>query len=135
MDDLVRMRFDQAVARVIAALPDRERRLIEHELAVILEDRPSETMLIDLGMDPADPASEELLGLFTGAMRTEASIEESGPPSVIHLFRHGLTEVARDEHGNIREDVLNEEIRITLLHELGHYYGLEEDDLEGLGYG
>ena len=78
--------------------------------------------------------AETLCGLHTGTMLTERSIEHSGDlPTDIHLFRDGIVEAAGGwEQGRER---VAQEIRITLLHEIGHHYGLEEDDLDRLGFG
>jgi predicted Zn-dependent protease with MMP-like domain len=60
---------------------------------------------------------------------------------VVHIFREGIIDMAggweegEDEHGAYGgEERIREEIRITILHELGHHFGLDEDDLERLGY-
>ena len=54
---------------------------------------------------------------------------------MIHLFRRGLLGISTDEAGRIDHETLEREIRITILHELGHHFGLEEQDLDDLGYG
>jgi predicted Zn-dependent protease with MMP-like domain len=63
---------------------------------------------------------------------TERSVED--PPDLpgIHIFRRGIIGLAADIGG---ADELERQVRITLLHELGHHFGLDEDDLEDLGYG
>ena len=61
----------------------------------------------------------------------------------IHIFREGIVNLAtEDEEGRAlgwkaehAEESIYEEIRITILHEIGHHFGLDEDDLEELGYG
>jgi len=103
---------------------------------VVVLDRPTSAMLRDLGLPP-DQWEEEvatLCGLHTGTMLTERSIEHSGElPTDIHLFREGIVGAAGGwEQGRER---IAHEIRITLLHEIGHHFGLDEDDLERLGYG
>ncbi|MHC4429586.1 MAG: metallopeptidase family protein, partial [Planctomycetota bacterium] len=63
-------------------------------------------------------------------------------PETIHLFREGIIDHAggwerwTDEDGEPLggEEAVIREIRITLLHEIGHHFGLDEDDLEALGY-
>jgi len=131
------LRFvDEAVAREIAALPAHLRRLID-EIPIVLLDEPTPEMLRDLGIDPADTdAREEICGLHTGVPLTEESVEYSGDlPTTIHLFRRGLVNMALDERGRLDRETLDEEVRITILHELGHHFGLEEGDLDDLGYG
>ncbi|MEM1072178.1 MAG: metallopeptidase family protein [Planctomycetota bacterium] len=125
--------FDRRVEDAISGLPVHLQRLIESELPVIVLDRPTPMMCRDLGIDPDE--GDEMLGLHTGVMETERSVEQTELPTVIHLFRIGLREHCRDEAGRIDPAMLDEEIRTTMLHELGHHFGLEEDDLDQLGYG
>jgi predicted Zn-dependent protease with MMP-like domain len=131
-----RRMFDRAVESVIAGLPIQIRRLIE-QIAVIVEDRPGPDILADLGIDPSDTeAAEEIMGLHTGTPLTEAGIDDwPSAPTVIHLFRDGIIGSVRDESGRIDPQALEAEIRTTLLHEVGHHFGLDEDDLDELGYG
>lgn len=127
---------DEAVAREIAALPEHLRSLID-EIPIVILDEPTAEMLRDLGIGPADEdAREEICGLHTGIPMTEESVEYSGDlPTTIHLFRRGLANMALDEQGRLDHETLDEEVRITILHELGHHFGLEEGDLDDLGYG
>jgi predicted Zn-dependent protease with MMP-like domain len=90
---------------------------------ILIDDLPSEGLVAD-GIDP------RLLGLFQG---TPMAFADSGvdtlAPTVtnILLFRRNLERIATDL------DQLADEVRITVLHETAHYFGLEEDDLERLG--
>jgi predicted Zn-dependent protease with MMP-like domain len=90
---------------------------------VLVADRPSEDDVRD-GLDP------RTLGLFTGLPMPDQSFM-GGPPhtGVIHLFRRNLEVDAESK------DDLAEEIRITVVHETAHYFGLTDDDLERLGLG
>jgi predicted Zn-dependent protease with MMP-like domain len=90
-----------------------------------------------------DPKTESLCGLHSGIMLTERSVEQHPElPTTLHLFREGIIDEAggwkpwKDEDGEHwgGEDAVKEEIRVTLLHEIGHHFGLEEEDLEALGY-
>lgn len=127
---------DDAVAKAIDELPDHLYRLID-EVPIVLIDHPTPEMLRDLGIDHTDEGVlEEICGLHTGIPITEDSIEHSGElPTVIHLFRRGLLGMAIDEAGRVDLETLDREVRITILHELGHHFGLEEQDLDDLGYG
>ena len=79
---------------------------------------------------------EQLCGLYTGIPLTERSIRHSGTlPDVVTIYREGILEAARDAYGRIRTDRLREQVRITVLHELAHHHGLDEDELRELGYG
>jgi len=127
---------DDAVQRAIDDLPEALYELIE-EVPIVLIDHPTPDMLADLGIDPKDPdALDEICGLHTGIPITEDSVEHSAElPTVIHLFRRGLLGMAIDEAGRFDPETLEREVRITILHELGHHFGLEEQDLDDLGYG
>jgi predicted Zn-dependent protease with MMP-like domain len=133
-----RERFDALFDEAIGDLPARVRSLLD-EIPVIVLDRPTPEMLRDLGIDPASEAVNELCGLHTGTALTERSIDVSGDlPTEIHLFRDGIVALAggweQDLGGEEVDDAVYEEIRITLLHEIGHHFGLDEDDLADLGY-
>ncbi|MCB9743036.1 MAG: metallopeptidase family protein [Alphaproteobacteria bacterium] len=93
---------------------------------VILEEVPSEELLEQYD-PPASPAS--LLGYFSGHSLMERSLHDpwSILPGAIVLFRRNL-----ERYANNREQLL-EELRITLFHEVGHFLGLDEADLEERG--
>lgn len=135
-----RERFDAIVESVLAALPQQVHALLE-ESPLIVEDAPSRELLRTLGIDPSE---DDLCGLHTGIAITERSVLQSGElPDVIQIFRSGILDAAGgwdewiDEHGEALGGVarVEREIRITILHEIGHHFGLNEDDLERLGYG
>lgn len=110
-----RKKFEEIVAQVLDDLPDVFRqRLIN--VAVIVEDKP--------------PAGAEqhglLLGLFHGIPRTEKSVFYASPPDRIFLYQENIEAISRND-----EDV-GRQIRAVLLHEVGHYFGLSEDELRGI---
>ena len=97
-----------------------------------VEDYPPRDVMEEKGISEPD----ELCGLFSGVAITEKSIEHSGQlPDVVTIYRLGIMAAARDEEGRISASALRDEIRTTLLHELAHFHGLNEDELEELGYG
>jgi predicted Zn-dependent protease with MMP-like domain len=123
--------FDRHLDAVMAELPEYVHRLLE-DIPLYVEDRPSRQTLRELGID--DPT--ELCGLHTGIPLTDRSIEHSGIPSdVVQIFREGILALATGERGGVDENELRRQIRITILHELGHHHGLDEGDLDELGYG
>lgn len=135
-----RARFDQILERVIDALPPRVLKMLE-ETPVLVDDRPSRAMLEELGLDPRD---DSLCGLHSGTPLTQRSVQQGHDlPETIHLFREGIVEEAGGWERRQEPDgewlggveMVEREIRITLLHEIGHHYGLDEADLERLGYG
>jgi predicted Zn-dependent protease with MMP-like domain len=104
----------------LAELPERARRLIAG-VPILIADRPARED-VAAGLDP------RLLGLFDGVPYPELSSVGGAPHlTQILLFRRNLERVADDE------EVLREEIRTTLLHETGHFFGLSEQDLAELG--
>ncbi len=135
MTDGERERFDLLVEDAIEELPPRVRALLD-EVPVVVLDEPEPAMLRDLGIDPMDAeALDDMCGLHTGTMLTERSVEHHADlPTVVHLFRRGIVALAGGWDQEHAEDRIYEEVRITLLHEIGHHFGLDEDDLADLGY-
>ena len=128
LPDAERDRFDALLEGVIASLPEA----VSSRLAavpLIVEDYPDPRLLREMGL----PDDEPLCGLHSGHMLTEQSVEDAYRfPEEIYLYRAGIIEIAGGWVSGEAEVV--REIRITLLHELGHHFGLDEDDLEALGY-
>ena len=116
-------RLHQAVARVVDDLPDEIQHLLE-DVAIVVEDEPSSDHLFDSGLD----AEDELFGLYQGVPLTERSSSYSlVTPDRIIIFAGPLER----SFGTRRE--FDEQIRITLLHELGHHLGFDEGGLDTLG--
>jgi predicted Zn-dependent protease with MMP-like domain/predicted Zn-dependent protease len=110
--------LEQIAQGTLEELPAHIRERLAN-VPVLIDDVPSIEM-VDDGLDPRS------LGLFQGTPMPE---DGTAQPSItnIHLFKRNL------ERSAIDEDHLAEEIRITVLHETAHYFGLDEDDLEKLG--
>jgi predicted Zn-dependent protease with MMP-like domain len=122
---LPREEFDRAVREAVGLLPEYFRRYLEG-VQVVVDDIPSEDLLFE-----ADPPLEpELFGLFSGVPLVERSLMDTVPvnPDRIHLFQRNL-----ERFCDSRERLV-EEIRVTLLHEVGHAMGLDDDGLDKLGY-
>jgi predicted Zn-dependent protease with MMP-like domain len=130
MDEATRNFFDQHLEQVLAAMPAEVHRLLD-EVPLFVEDYPSRDAMQKLGVRHRS----QLCGLYTGIPLTERSINHSGVLSdVVQIFREGILSMATDRRGKVDEVELRRQIRITILHELGHHHGLTEDDLEELGY-
>ena len=130
MTDDERGYFDALLSAVLEALPERARAALE-EVSLIVEDHPSDEVMERMGVEYLD----DLCGLYTGIPVTERSIEHIGILSdTVHLYREGLFAQAMDDDGMIDEAELREQMRLTVMHELGHYYGFDEERLEELGY-
>ena len=113
--------FARAIDASIANLPRSIRERVEG-VSIIVEDFPTVELVRDERISP------QTLGLFMGVPRTEALLTDQ-PLDLdrILLYKQNLEKVCRDE-----EDLI-EQIQITVRHEVGHYLGLDEDDLERLG--
>ncbi|MCA9285693.1 MAG: metallopeptidase family protein [Phycisphaerales bacterium] len=139
MNRAERRRWDALFHKVVEHLPARLHRLME-EVSVIIDDRPDPELLAELGLDPEE---DLLCGLHSGVPLTERSVTSSGDlPDTVHLFREDIVDTAggwdawQDEDGAWwgGEAFVEHEIRVTLLHEIGHHFGLDEEDLRQLGY-
>ncbi len=116
--------FDRALGAALSELPPVFRDALTN-VAVIVEDWPPDWLLDDLGIPPGDT----LYGYYHGVPLPERSIQDSGNlPDTISIYRGPLEEDFPDP------GELSREIRITLLHEIGHYFGMQEEELERLGY-
>lgn len=106
-------------AAVLRSLPDglRERAA---RLPLVFEPWPGEA-LVATGLDP------DILGLFVGDAHNVSDSIEPMPPQIF-LFLESIWEFAEAD-----EDAFREEVRVTYLHELGHFLGLDEDDMEVRG--
>lgn len=96
------------------------------QVVIALEEVPQEEVCLQF--DPPAPPGE-ILGLFNGHALTQRSLVDpwSGLPASITLFRRNLERIGSD-----REKLLDE-LKITVFHEVGHFLGLDEDDLEKRG--
>lgn len=118
-----RAEFDAILERVMKSLPAPVRALLQ-EVPVLVEDEPAADLL-------GEGELTDLCGLHSGIPLSERSVFEAGasaPPS-IHLFRGPILRLAAGSRA-----ALERQIRITLLHEIGHHHGLSEDVLRKLGY-
>lgn len=114
---------EAVVARVAEQLPPPLQAAFE-EVPVVIQDLPS----LELIKGSGGEVHPDTLGLYTGAHLQERSyLWSDGLPATIYLYRRNLERFARS-----REE-LEREIGTTLLHELGHHLGYDEDDLERMG--
>jgi predicted Zn-dependent protease with MMP-like domain len=131
VDPRLRDVFDELMQAVIDDAPPQVRAILE-EVPVTVDDRPSREQLRSLKIR----RGEQLCGLYTGVPLNRRGGAHGGVLSdAVHLFREGIIHTTIANHGALTEESLQRQIRITLLHELGHHVGLDEDDLEELGYG
>ena len=124
-------RFDVLLEEILTGLPEELHRLLE-EIPLVVEDAPTPEDLRRLGVR----RPEALCGLYTGIPLTRRSVEQSGTlPDVIRIFRGGILAAAADRRGRVTDRSLRHQIRLTVLHEIGHHFGLDEADLRRYGYG
>jgi predicted Zn-dependent protease with MMP-like domain len=108
--------------QALGELPERARQLLR-DVPMVIAEQPAESD-VDAGVDPRS------LGLFSGPAYPDAS-HLGGQPGLtqILIFKRNLERVVGSE------EELREEVRATLLHETGHFFGLDDDELEGMGLG
>ncbi|MGC8633833.1 MAG: metallopeptidase family protein [Candidatus Limnocylindrales bacterium] len=116
--------FEQALEHAMDTLPAQLRPLLD-EVAVVVDDVPSAEQRRTAGLRPG----EMLYGLYEGVPPTEYASDWAVLPNKITLFRLPLEEDFPDPID------LAEEVRITLVHELAHHAGFDEDRLTELGVG
>lgn len=112
--------FEALVAEALDGLPEEFRRRLEN-IAVIVEEEPTPEDLAALGMKPDD----ELLGAYWGQALPHRTPTDywGGLPDRVAIYRGPILRACRNRREIIRE------VQETVLHEIGHYFGLEEDDL------
>ena len=117
--------FARYVEQALAELPEPFASHLE-QITVEIVDRPTRQQLRAVGLK----GDELLFGLYQGVNLLDRSVEHSGVlPDRILIFQEDH-EIACDS-----PDQLVEEIRKTVLHEIGHHFGMDEDDLDEVGYG
>ena len=115
--------FEKLVEDGLALIPEELRSLISNA-QIVIEDEPSEELLEEMGVPP----DETLFGLYTGIPITERTIEYSALPDRIIIFRRPILEEF-DDPGDIRREVAR-----TVIHEVAHHFGIDEDRLVELGW-
>jgi predicted Zn-dependent protease with MMP-like domain len=137
MGDISDSDFDKLVADIWGGLlPQIPSELKEHfhKIRILIENQASPEQIRELGF-PADTDPLEICGMNAGVpLPQESLIEPPLFPTQIYLFRDALLEQADFDGSPEAFEDLREEIAITLLHEVGHFFGLDEDDLERLGF-
>ena len=112
--------FEDVIRDTIGRLPDWVQEAM-HNI---------EFLVLDEADEQIDPDGEGLLGLYTGVPLPEREANYAGElPDVIYIFRrpHLALELSPD---NLREEVSR-----TLIHEIAHYFGIEDDHLDEIGWG
>ena len=116
--------FEKLVAEGLKLIPDEFRPFLDN-VQVVVEEEPGAELLEKMCVPP----DETLFGLYTGTPLTQRSIEYSGLPDCITIFRRPFLEEF-DNPGEIRREVAR-----TVLHEVAHHFGIDENRLAELGWG
>jgi len=112
--------FETVVDEALGRLPDWVHEALEN----------IEILVVDEADEHLDPDGEGLLGLYVGVPLHERGSDYAGElPDVIYLFRKPHLELGLDTAA------LSDEIAHTLIHEIAHYFGLDDDQLDALGWG
>ncbi|WP_096290620.1 metallopeptidase family protein [Mycobacterium ahvazicum] len=108
-------RFDELVSDALDLIPAQLAAAMDN-VVILVEDR--------------HPDEPELLGLYEGVALTERDSDYGGSlPDAITIYREALLEICDSD-----EDVV-EEVAVTVIHEIAHHFGIDDDRLEELGWG
>jgi predicted Zn-dependent protease with MMP-like domain len=119
---MTRARFERLVAEAVALIPKRFRREMKN-LALVVEDEPGEELLDEMEIEPPD----SLYGLYQGTPLPERSWAFGNAlPDRITIYQRPIEEDCEDED----EDEIRAVIGETLIHEVGHYFGMSEEEIE-----
>ena len=119
---MTRERFRKLVDEALQTIPDNFREAMQN-IAIVIEDEPTLEQLDEFGLQPP----ETLLGLYQGTPLTERQWAHGNVlPDKITLFQAPIEEESEDE-----DDVVVA-IGETLIHEIGHYFGLSEEEIEAI---
>ncbi len=119
---LTQAEFERVVDEAIESLPKRFADLVEN-VVIAVEEEPTAEDLESLDDDDEGDGDVELLGIYRGVALTERLHDMPLMPDEIAVFRGPINRVA-----NSRAEAVAE-VRETVMHELGHFFGLDDDEL------
>lgn len=111
--------FEHLVAKALDDLPEEFAELLDN-VAVVVEDEPSEEDLLSVDLDPEQ---DELFGLYQGVPLSERDSFYEALPDRVVIYRGPILRCCDSRREVIRE------VRDTVVHELGHHFGLDEDEM------
>jgi predicted Zn-dependent protease with MMP-like domain len=114
-------RFRELVAEALDRFPNEFAQYLDN-VEVVVEDLPSPEVQCQFQRSP----HQLLLGLYHGVPLTDRSVLSMHMPDIIYLYRRNIEAVCRSE-AEVRK-----QIRDTVLHEIGHHFGMDEDQLRGV---
>ncbi len=119
---MTRAEFERLVAEAVDLIPRRFRREMKN-LALVVEDAPSAELLEQMDIEPPD----SLYGLYHGTPLPERTWGHGNNlPDRITIYQQPIEEDCEDE------DEMRQMIGETLIHEVGHYFGLSEEEIEAI---
>ena len=112
--------FEAVVRETVDGLPEWVQNALDNLEILVMEEADEEL----------DPEGEGLLGLYLGLPLPERGVDYAGElPDVIYIFRLPHLELG------LPHDELREEVARTLIHEVAHYFGIDDDHLDEIGWG
>jgi predicted Zn-dependent protease with MMP-like domain len=119
-----REQFEKLVEEALASLPQKFKELI-HNVAVIVEDLPTKETRRTIGV----PSRSNILGLYHGVPYTHRGPYYGNvPPDVIIIYQQPIERICRSD------DEIKERIQEVVVHEVGHYFGLSDDELRDIEF-
>jgi predicted Zn-dependent protease with MMP-like domain len=115
-------RFESLVLEAIDSLPDEVIKMMSN-VDVVVEPEPPPEFMAGL------PRGHELLGHYHGVPLTKRGVYDHALPDKISIYEGPITRIARSA------EAIKAQVRKTVLHEIGHHFGIDEDRLHELGYG
>ena len=123
IEKMERDKFEEIIADTLQSIPDKFKDKIEN-LSIVIEDGDMDPIL----KNKKDTRNRYTLGLYQGVPATLKTRRSNILPDKITIYKKTLEDVSRND------EELEKNIRRVVLHELGHYFGLDEDKLKKLGY-
>jgi predicted Zn-dependent protease with MMP-like domain len=117
--------FADLVAEALDSLPDEFLQRLEN-VQVTVEEWPSRDDLLDAGLSPRD--KYHLLGLYHGVPLTSRHTQYVALPDEITIFQRPIEALVGED-----DEAIREQVRHTVVHEIAHFYGIDDDRLEELG--
>jgi predicted Zn-dependent protease with MMP-like domain len=114
-------RFEELVRRTLEDLPEEFAERLEN-IAVVVEEEPDPDDLREMGLD-WDPDTDELFGLYVGTPLVERGVGYSDLPDRVVIYRGPILRAC----GSPEE--IAAEVRDTVVHELGHHFGLSDEEM------
>jgi predicted Zn-dependent protease with MMP-like domain len=115
----------EEVVRVLDKLPRQFRKRL-HNVEIVVEERPERELLLSVGLDPRH---HTLYGLYQGVpLPQRSAFYPPILPDKITIFSEPLLRDFSDP------EEIREQIRTTVLHEIAHYFGFDDDEIDKLGY-